>query len=115
MSFKFSGRTFDAVLLWTALDYLPEPLVAPLVDHLYSAMNPGGQLLAFFHTRVLGEEAVHCRYHLTTGDDVEEQRTEQFPLLRAFTNRNIERLFASWSGHTQFLAKDSIQEAIITR
>ena len=22
---KFSGRTFDVVLLWTALDYLPEP------------------------------------------------------------------------------------------
>jgi hypothetical protein len=47
---KFSGRTFDVVLLWTALDYLPESLVAPVVAHLYSAMNPGGQVLAFFHT-----------------------------------------------------------------
>ena len=39
---NFSGRTFDVVLLWTALDYLPEPLVAPVVAHLHSAMNPGG-------------------------------------------------------------------------
>jgi hypothetical protein len=115
LSFNFSGRTFDTVLLWTALDYLPEPLVAPLVDHLYSAMNPGGQVLAFFHTRIQGEETVHCRYHLTAGDDVEVQLTQDFPIQRAFTNRNIERLFAAWSGHRQYLAKDSIQEVIITR
>jgi len=39
---NFAGRTFDVVLLWTALDYLPEPLVAPVVGHLHAAMNPGG-------------------------------------------------------------------------
>jgi hypothetical protein len=27
-SLNFSGRMFDVVLLWTALDYLPEPLCA---------------------------------------------------------------------------------------
>jgi hypothetical protein len=78
-------------------------------------MNPGGQVLAFFHTRIQGEETVHCRYHLTAGDDVEVQLTQDFPIQRAFTNRNIERLFAAWSGHRQYLAKDSIQEVIITR
>ena len=103
----FSGRTFDVVLLWTALDYLPQALVAPVVAHLSDAMNPGGQVLAFFHTRMQGEEAVRCRYHVTAGDDVEMQLTQQFPIQRAFTNRSIERLFAGWSGHRQFLAKDS--------
>ena len=48
---NFSGRIFDVVLLWTALDYLPEPLVAPVVAHLHASMNPGGQVLAFFHTQ----------------------------------------------------------------
>ncbi len=112
---NFSGRTFDIVLLWTALDYLPEPLVAPLVAHLFAAMNPGGQVLAFFHTRTRGEETVHCRFHLTPGDEVEVQLAQQFPIQRAFTNRSIERLFAAWSGHRQFLAKDSVSEVIITR
>jgi hypothetical protein len=112
---KFSGRTFDVVLLWTALDYLPEPLVAPVVAHLFSAMNPGGQILAFFHTRTQGEETVHCRFHLTAGDDVEVQLAEPFPIQRAFSNRSIERLFAGWSGHKQFLAKDSVSEVIVTR
>jgi len=114
-SLDFAGRMFDVVLLWTSLDYLPQPLVAPVVAHLYKAMNPGGQVLAFFHTRTTGEETVHCRLHVTPGDDVEMQLAEQFPIQRAFTNRSIERLFAGWSGHRQFLAKDSLSEVIMTR
>jgi hypothetical protein len=112
---NFSGRTFDVVLLWTALDYLPESLVAPVVARLHSAMNPGGQVLAFFHTRTHGEETVYCRFHLTPGDEVDMQLAEQFPIQRAFTNRSIEKLFGAWSGHRQFLAKDSLSEVIITR
>ncbi|MGD0730408.1 MAG: methyltransferase domain-containing protein [Terracidiphilus sp.] len=112
---NFGTRTFDVVLLWTALDYMPEQLVAPLVAHLFAVMNPGGQVLAFFHTRIQGEETALCRFHLTPGDDVEVQLTQQFPIQRAFTNRSIERLFAGWSGHKQFLAKDSVSEVIMTR
>lgn len=112
---KFDGRTFDVVLMWTALDYLPEQFVAPVVARLFSAMNPDGQVMAFFHTRKEGEETVRCRYHVTPGDDVEVQLTHQFPIQRAFTNRSIERLFTGWSGHKQFLAKDSVSEVIITR
>jgi len=114
-SLNFSGRTFDVALLWTSLDYLPEPLVAPVVAHLFSAMNPGGQVLAFFHTRTQGEETVHCRFHATASDDVEMQLAPPFPIQRAFTNRSIERLFAGWSGHRQFLAKDSVSEVLITK
>jgi hypothetical protein len=114
-SLNFSGRTFDVVLLWTALDYLPEALVAPVVERLYEAMNPDGQVLAFFHMRTQGEETAHCRFHVTVGDDVEMQLAEPFPIQRAFTNRSIERLFAAWSGFRQFLAKDGVSEVIITR
>jgi hypothetical protein len=112
---NFSGRTFDVVLLWTTLDYLPEALVAPVVARLFEATNPDGQVLAFFHTRTHGEETAHCRFHVTDGDDVEMQLAQQFPIQRAFTNRSIERLFAAWSGYRQFLAKDSVSEVIITR
>jgi hypothetical protein len=114
-SFNFSGRMYDVALLWTALDYLPEPLVAPVVAHLYSSMNPGGQVLALFHTRTQGEETVCCRFHVTATDDVEVQLSQQFPIQRAFTNRSIERLFTGWSGHRQFLAKDSVSEVLIKR
>jgi hypothetical protein len=114
-SLDLSGRTFDVVLLWTALDYLPEALVAPVVERLFEATNPDGQVLAFFHTRTHGDETAHCRFHVTAGDEVEMQLAEPFPIQRAFTNRSIERLFAAWSGYRQFLAKDGVSEVIITR
>jgi methyltransferase family protein len=112
---QFSGRTFDAVLLWTALDYLPEALVAPVVDRLFSAMNPGGQVLAFFHARSKEEETAYCRFHVTATDDVEMQQAQPFPIQRAFTNRSIQALFSRWSGFRQFLAKDGVYEVLITR
>jgi hypothetical protein len=114
-SLDFAGRTFDVVLLWTALDYLPQPLVAPVVGHFFSAMNPGGQVLALFHTRMQGDETQHCRYHVTATDNIEVQLAQPYPIQRAFTNRSIERLFAGWTSHKQFLAKDSVSEVIMTR
>ena len=114
-SLNFAGRKFDLVLLWTALDYLPEPFVLPVVESLFSAVNPGGQVLALFHTRTNGDESVHCRFHVTDGDDVEVQLARPFPIQRAFSNRSIERLFTGWAAHKQYLAKDSVSEVIITR
>lgn len=112
---RFSGRTFDVVLLWTALDYLPEPFVEPVVTRLFEATNAGGQVLAFCHTRTQGDETAHHRFHVTEGDDVEMQLTQQFPIQRALTNRRIKQLFAAWSDYKQFLAKDSVSELLITR
>lgn len=111
----FTGKKCDIVLLWTALDYLPEAFVAPVVHRLYESMNSGGQVLALFHTRTSGDETINCRFHLSPTDEVEMQLTEQFPIQRAFTNRSIEKLFSGWSGHRQFLAKDSVSEVIMTR
>src|SRR5580658_4172349 len=114
-SLNFADRMFDVVLMWTALDYLPQAFVAPVVTHLHASMNPGGQVLSLFHTRTHGEETAHCRFHVTATDSVEVQLAEPFPIQRAFTNRSIEKLFAGWSGHRQFLAKDSVSEVIMTR
>jgi SAM-dependent methyltransferase len=112
---QFSGRTFDMVLLWTTLDYLPEALVAPVVNALHAAMVPGGQLLSLFHTKLQPEQSPYHRFHITATDDVELQFAKQVPQQRALTNRNIERLFSEWSGLKQFLAKDGVSEAIIVR
>jgi hypothetical protein len=111
----FSGRTFDMVLLWTTLDYLPEALVAPVVSALYGSMVPGGQLLALFHTKLQPDLSPYHRFHITPTDEVEMQLARPATQQRALTNRNIERLFANWSGLKQFLAKDMVSEAIIVR
>jgi len=112
---NFRERTFDIVLLWTSLDYLPEPFVAPVVERLHRAMNSGGQVLAFFHTKAQSDDTAYARFHLTESDDVEMQSLPAVSIQRAFTNRSIERLFSGWSGFRQFLAKDGVSEVIITR
>jgi hypothetical protein len=103
------------VLLWTTLDYLPEALLVPVVQAFHRAMSPGGQLLAVFHTKLIVEQSPYHRFHITATDDVELQLGRAATQQRAMTNRNIERLFAEWSGLKQFLAKDGVSEAIIVR
>ena len=111
----FGGREFDVVLLWTALDYIPEALVQPLIAQLHGAMRPGGRLLAIFHTKLTGPNTEYYRYHLTESDSVEMQETEKYPVRRVYTNRNIEKLFAAFSNTRFFLAKDNLYEVMITR
>lgn len=112
---NFSGRMFDVVLLWTTLDYLPEPLIAPVIERFHQSMNEGGRILALFHTRMASADTAYCRYHLTEGDEIITQESEPFPIQRVYTNRNIEKLFQEFSGYKFFLAKDNIYEVIITR
>jgi len=112
---NFSGREFDVVLLWTTLDYIPEGLIGPLIDHLHAAMTPGGKILAIFHTKLRGPETAFCRYHLTDGSEIEMQESEPFLVQRVYTNRNIEKLFSKFSNYRFFLAKDNLYEVIITR
>ena len=78
-------------------------------------MEPGGQLLAFFHTKMIGDETVFSRYHLTEGDQVEMQRLGVHPILQTYTNRQVETVFQRFAGYKFFLAKDALREVIVTR
>jgi hypothetical protein len=112
---SFSGRTFDVVILWDAADYLPEPLLAPVMARLHEVIEPGGQLLAFFHSKNTGPEVAFRRYHLTDTPNVEMQLTGSQPLLHTFNNRQIEKLLERFSGTRFFLAKDSLREVVAIR
>lgn len=112
---NFSGRVFDVVILWDAADYLPEPLLGPVMSRLHEVMQPGGQILAFFHSKNTGPEVAFRRYHLTDKDVVEMQLAGSQPLLHSFNNRQIEKLLEQFSGTRFFLAKDSLREVVATR
>ena len=111
----FAGRHFDVVALWDTADYLPAELLQPVVDRLYDVIAPGGQLLAFFHSKATGDDTVFSRYHLTDGDQVQIQRTGGRPLLHTYTNRQVEAMFQKFAGYKFFLAKDALREVIVTR
>lgn len=112
---NFQGRQFDVVLLWATLDYIPEGLVQPLVDHLKGATLPGGKVLAIFHSKPTGPYTAYCRYHLTAGPEIEMQESAPYSVQRVYTNRKIEQLFQGWAAYRFFLAKDNLYEVILTR
>jgi len=111
---NFSGRMFDVVILWDTADYLPETLVVPIFNRIHQVLQPGGQMLAFFHA-TSGPDTFFCRYHLSDTDIVEMQRAGNYPLLHIYSNRKIENLLSEFSNYRFFLAKDSLREVIITR
>jgi hypothetical protein len=112
---NFGGRQFDVVLLWTTLDYIPQGLVQPLIEHLQTSVRPGGLILAIFHAKATGPNTAFARYHLTSENTVEMQDAQPHPIQRVSTNRSIENLFAGFGNYRFFLAKDNLYEVLITR
>jgi len=112
---NFHGRQFDVVLLWATLDYIPGGLIEALVSRLKDATLRDGKVLAIFHSKPTGPFTAYCRYHLTETSEIEMQESEPYPVLRVYTNRQIERLFTGWTGSKFFLAKDNLYEVIVTR
>ena len=118
---------FDFVFCWNLADYMDETLVRPVIGRLWSVMKPGGQLLAFFHTREAGPDAPYYRYHLTESADLEmhvlnsrrdarhSSAARPLTLQRVFNNRHIENLFRDFSSIKFFLSRDNIREVLVVR
>ena len=111
----FAGRTFDVVTLWDTADYLPGVLVEPVINRIYDVLSPGGQILAFFHSKLTGDDTGFSRYHITPTDQLELQSIGRHSILNNFTSRQVEALFKRFASHRFFLAKDSLREVIVLR
>ncbi len=118
-SLNFSGRTFDVVILWDTLDYLPETLVSPLLAQLKQAMPLGGLLLAFFHsknnTTAAPVDTAFYRYHLTANETVDKKLAGNHPLRNIYNNRQVENLLQGFGSFRFFLAKDNLREVLAVR
>lgn len=111
----FDREEFDAVMFWDLADFLPEPLVKPLIERIHGAMKPGGLLLAFFHTKDAGPDAPLYRYNIATKDTMELHRVRGFRLQRVFNNRHVESLFRDYSSIKFFLGRDNMREVLVAR
>lgn len=112
---QYEPESFDAVLMWDLCDYLPEPLVKPVVERIYQITKPRGALLAFFHTRDAGSEAPYYRYHIKNEEALELQQGPHFKLQRVFQNRHVENLFRDYTSIKFFLGKENIREVLLVR
>ena len=121
---QFRGQQFDAVFFWDIADYLPEALVKPVIERIFTAMKPGGMLLAFFHTKDAGPDAPYSRYHIVGDDALDLQPlmvrngtggAALVKLQRVFNNRHIENLFREYASLKFFLARDNMREVLVVR
>ena len=111
----FSREEFDAVMFWDLADFLPEPLVKPLIERIQVAMKPGGIMLAFFHTKDAGPDAPFYRYNIASKDTLELQPARPYKLQRIFNNRHVENLVREYSSIKFFLGRDNIREVLVIR
>ena len=111
----FPAEQFDGILVWDALEFLEEEILAPAVSRMQTILKPGGSILTFFHTHAKGETVPVYRYQIRDHQTLHLQPRVCRPLSRAFNNRNLERLFGSFRTVKFFLAKDGLREVIVTR
>lgn len=109
---EVGDRKFDVVLLWDTLDYLPTVAAKALLAQLHEMTNESAKLLALFHVK---SESETYRYHMRTDAQVDMLPTGTFPVVTLYSNRQIEELFAEYSGYKFFLAKDNLREVLVTR
>lgn len=112
---SFRREEFDATLFWDLADYLPEPLVKPVIERIQIAMKPGGIMLALFHTRDAGPDAPFYRYHIASKESLELQPAHPFRLQRVFNNRHVESLFREYASMKFFLGRDNIRDVLVIR
>jgi len=111
----FGREEFDGVMFWDLADFLPEPLVKPLIERIQVAMKPGSIMLAFFHTKDAGPDAPFYRYNIVTKDTLELQPIRAFRLQRVFNNRHVENLFREYGSIKFFLGRDNIRDVLVIR
>jgi hypothetical protein len=112
---NFGREEFDAVMLWDVADYLPEPLVKPVIERIHVGMKPGSILLGFFHTKDAGPKEPFYRYHIASKEGVDMQPGESFKLQRVFANRHVENLFRDFASIKFFLGRDNLRDVLVIR
>ncbi len=112
---NFEREEFDAVMFWDIADYLPEPLIKPVIERVHVGMKPGSILLAFFHTKDAGPQEPFYRYHIASKEGVDMQPGESRKLQRVFANRHVENLFRDFASIKFFLGRDNLRDVLVIR
>jgi hypothetical protein len=113
-NFDFSGKEFDAVLLWDTADFLPAAAVQLLFARLRSVLHADGRLLAFFHGKT-DVPVVFSRYHVTDGPQLVLQPIGGFNVRRSYQTREIEKFLTDYADVRFLLGKDNVREVIAVR
>lgn len=114
-SLDFPDHSVGGAMVWDNLQFLPAPLLQPVVERLFRVMAPDANLLALFlpENGPPAASPSHCR--------IVDDRTlllRPRPFRRSvvpLSNRTIERIFQRFRSIRFFLSKDNFREILVRR
>jgi hypothetical protein len=112
-SLQYPEESFHGVLAWDLFDYFDSELLPRVMQRLYSLMQPGGALLAMFHSRAA--ERFH-RYRIVNPQTIELLPAPTLAVhARVFQNRGILDLFGKFRSSKTFVGRDQLREALFLK
>jgi hypothetical protein len=110
---SYPEQSVHGVLIWDLLDYFDPAVVPILMERLCNVLQPGGTVLALFHSRPA--ERFH-RYRI-----IDSQTLELLPAptvavhAHVFQNREILDLFGKFRSSKTFVGRDQVREALFIK
>jgi hypothetical protein len=110
---NYPEQSVHGVLIWDLLDYFDPAVVPVLMERLYAMLQPGGTVLALFHSRPA--ERFH-RYRIRDGQTVELMPASTIAVhAHVFQNREILDLFGKFRSSKTFVGRDQVREALFIK
>jgi SAM-dependent methyltransferase len=109
-------KSFDAVLVWDALQFLNGHLLDQAIQQLLRITRPGGQLLVFFNADDKATRLPVYNYRIQDHKTLlQVPRGGLTQTAQYFQNRSIEKLFEKAASLKFFLTRDSLREVLVRR
>jgi hypothetical protein len=110
---NYPENSVHGVLIWDLLDYFDPAVVPALMNRLYNMLQPGGTVLALFHSRPA--ERFH-RYRILDGQTIELLLAPTLAVhAHVFQNREILDLFGKFRSSKTFVGRDQVREALFIK
>ena len=110
---NYPEGSFHGVLGWDLFDYFDGELLPRVMERLYNILQPGGAVLAHFHSRPA--EHFH-RYRVIDSQTVELLPAPTLAVhARVLRNREILDLFGKFHSSKTFVGRDQVREAIFLK
>jgi hypothetical protein len=110
---RYPADSFDAVLLWDALDYLDREAAQRFLPRIVSMVRDGGAVLAIFHTRPPEQ---FQRYRVIDANNLQLVPVPALVQPRhIYQNREIQELFEKFRTSKTFVSRDQLREGVFVK
>lgn len=115
LSLDYRAGTFDAILVWDALEYLGPELLEDTISHLYDLTFPGAALLCYFHADQSAVQVPIAQYRILDAKTIQVATRSTMRPTQFYSNRAIEKIFQKFQSVKFFLTRDHLREVIVRR